>query len=182
MKRLIAVLLPLVFASVAFAHEPSQLTTIILVRHAEKVTDPAIKDPALTPAGEERAQTLARMLAGNDITAIYTTPYVRTRSTAAPLAAAKKLTPIEIATGASYAHDLAAKLREQHGTIVVVGHSNTTPDVIKALGIENPPAIPDSDFDNLFIVTIGDNVIPSMVQLKYGASMPATPSAPPTPH
>jgi broad specificity phosphatase PhoE len=182
MKRLIAVLLPLVFAFVAFAHEPSQLTTVILVRHAEKVTDPAIKDPALTPAGEERAQTLARMLAGNDIAAIYTTPYIRTRSTVAPLAAAKKLTAIEIAAGASYAHDMAAKLREQHGgTVVVVGHSNTTPDVIKALGIENPPAIPESEFDNLFIVTIGDNVIPSMVQLKYGASS-ATPSAPPSQH
>jgi broad specificity phosphatase PhoE len=169
MNRLVAVLFALLFAFVALAHEPAQLTTIILVRHAEKVTDPAIKDPALTPTGEARAQALAHMLASTDVTAIYTTPYVRTRSTAAPLAASKKLTPIEINTGETFAQDMATKLRAHHGgTIVVVGHSNTTPDVIRALGIENAPKIEDSEYDNLFIVTIGTNTEPKMVRLKFG--------------
>ncbi len=169
MSRLAAVLLALAFAFGALAHEPAQLTTVILVRHAEKVTDPATKDPALSPAGEERAQTLARMLASADVTAIYTTPYVRTRSTAAPVAAEKKLTPIEVDAGATFAQDMAAKIRAHHGgTILVVGHSNTTQDVIRALGIEDAPKIEDSEYDDLFIVTIGTNTEPKMVHLTYG--------------
>src|SRR5690242_8447292 len=108
MNRLFAALLALVFTFVAYAHEPAQLTTIILVRHAEKNTDPAVKDPELTPAGTARAQALAQMLMKSGVTAIYTTPYARTRSTAAPLATALKLTPIEVNVSKTFADDMAA--------------------------------------------------------------------------
>lgn len=141
-------------------------TTVILVRHAEK-TDVA-DDPPLTPQGEERAKRLAAMLAKSGITTIYTTPYTRTRTTTAPVAAALNLTPVEVNTGATYADEMAAKLRAlPAGSIaLVVGHSNSTTSVMKALGIPNAPTIDDkTEFDKIFIVTLGDE--PKLVVLTY---------------
>ena len=159
-RTLIAVLVLLSLTASA-----AQPTTVILVRHAEKATG---DDPPLTPAGETRAQNLAKMLARSGITTIFTTPFTRTRNTAAPLAAALNLTPIEVMPGPTFAADMAAKLRAlpAGSTALVVGHSNTTPNVMKALGIANAPAIDDAtEFDNLFIVTLSDE--PRMVVLKY---------------
>jgi 2,3-bisphosphoglycerate-dependent phosphoglycerate mutase len=168
MNRLATLLLLVLAAVSSFAHEPAELTTVILVRHAEKVTtDPNAKDPQLSAEGQERAQRLARMLAGTEINAVYTTMFARTRNTAAPLATAKKLTPVEVASSKTFATDMATTLRKQRGTVLVVGHSNSTQDVIKALGIENAPKIEESEYDNLFIVTIGRNVEPTMVRLRY---------------
>ena len=141
-------------------------TTVILVRHAEKAS--AESDPPLTPAGETRAQNLATMLAKSGVTTIYTTPFTRTRNTAAPLAAALSLTPIEVMPGPTYAADMAAKLRAlpAGSTALVVGHSNTTPNVMKALGIANAPSIDDAtEFNNMFIVTLAEE--PKLVVLKY---------------
>lgn len=146
------------------------MTTVILVRHAEKAPGaPAMNDdPPLTPEGEARAKKLAVMLAKSGITAIYTTPFTRTRNTAAPLATALKLTPIEVKTGPTFAADMAAKLRAEPAgsTVLVVGHSNSTPNVMKALGIANPPVIDDAtEFDNVFIVTLSEE--PKLLVLKY---------------
>lgn len=141
-------------------------TTVILVRHAEKAA--VETDPPLTAEGEARAQKLAQMLAKSGISAIYTTPYARTRSTAAPLAAALKLTPVETKTGPTFANDMAATLRAlpAGSTALVVGHSNSTPAVMKALGIADAPSIDDkSEFDKIFIVTLGDE--PKLVTLVY---------------
>ncbi len=152
-----------------FALNAAQVTTVILVRHAEKAAAPA-DDPPLTPEGEARAKKLARMLAGSGITAIYTTPLARTRGTVAPIATALKITPVEVKTGPTYADEMAALIREKNagGTVLVVGHSNTTPNVMKALGVANAPKIEDPEFDNLFIVTIVEGHEPTMIALKYG--------------
>ncbi|MGZ8781809.1 MAG: histidine phosphatase family protein, partial [Thermoanaerobaculia bacterium] len=101
-------------------------------------------------------------------TAIYTTPYARTRDTAAPIASALRLTSIEVKPGPSYAADLAAKIRAEHAgkTVLVVGHSNTTQNVMKALGIENAPKIEETEYDNLFIVTLTSSGA-KMLVLKY---------------
>jgi phosphohistidine phosphatase SixA len=131
-------------------------------------TDPAAKDPALTAEGSARAARLAEMLSAAGVTAIYTTPFTRTRNTAAPLAARAKLTPIEVSAGATFAADMAGKLRAAHGgTIVVVGHTNTTHDTLVALGIADAPTIDESDYGNLFIVTFTGNAKPSLVHLRY---------------
>jgi len=124
-------------------------------------------DPPLTAEGEARAKRLARILAGSGIAKIYTTPFARTRNTAAPIAMALNLTPVEVKTGAAYAPDMAAKIAAEPAgtTILVVGHSNTTPNVIKALGIANAPKIEDAEYDNLFIVTLGEE--PKLIVLKY---------------
>jgi TonB family protein len=143
------------------------LTTVILVRHAEKAAAPA-NDPALTAAGRQRAQNLARMLANAGVTAIYTTPYTRTRDTVAPLASAVHVQPVEMAVSDTYARDVVQKVHEQHGgTIVVAGHSNTTPDVLRALGVLDVKEIADSEYDNLYIVTLGPFAVPRLLSLKY---------------
>ena len=149
----------------------AQTTTVILVRHGEKVTDPAIKDPSLTAAGAQRAKELARVLADAGITAILVTPYARTRETAAPTAAALGLEAVEIQAGETYAKEVADRIRASHkgGTVLVVGHSNTTPNVIQALGVPKPPEIPDSQYDALYVVTLVEGHEPRLVSLRYGA-------------
>lgn len=115
------------------------------------------------------------MLAGTAIDAILTTDCVRTRSTAAPLATSRNLTPVKIGgadckVGATYVADVEKLLRTtyQGQTVVVVGHSDTTQELIKKLGIANAPAIAHGEYDNLFIVTIGPGVEPRLLGLRYG--------------
>ena len=164
MKRTLIVLATLL----AFTVNAAPVTTVILVRHAEKETEPA-KDPPLTPEGRERAKELARILGNSGISAIFTTNLARTRQTAAPIAALLNLQPAVNVPAATYARDLANRIRSQHAgrTVLVVGHTNTTHDLIAALGVANPPTIPETDFDNLFIVTLAEGSEPKMLALKY---------------
>ena len=145
--------------------DAAPLTTVILVRHAEKAGPSG--DVPLSDAGKARAIELARVLSGVHLDAIYTTPFHRTRQTAAPVATPRHLDPIEIKP-----EDTAARIRKDHlgKTVLVVGHSNTTPNLIKQLGIADPPEIPDSAFDDLFIVTLGEGIEPRLVTLRYGAA------------
>jgi broad specificity phosphatase PhoE len=165
MKRL---LLGLALALPLFAHEAPLVTTVILVRHAEKNEDKAIADPELIETGRARADELARMLAPAGIKAIYVTPYHRTRQTAAPLAKALGVEAVEVKTGATYAKEIAERIRKEHAgqTVLVVGHSNSTQQVIKELGIADAPFIPETDYDNFFVVTlVGDSA--TLLKMKY---------------
>ncbi len=141
------------------------------MRHAEKDSAVMSSDPPLSVAGNARALELARMLADSNVSAIYTTPYKRTETTVAPLASALRLIPVKVTNAKTYVADVVSAIRTKDGgkTVVVVGHSNTTPDVIRALGVTNVPSIPDTQYDDLFIVTFGDGVAPTLVKLRYGA-------------
>lgn len=140
-------------------HEAAtQETLVIVVRHAEKGTDdPA--DPSLSEAGQQRALSLVTVLAGSPVDAIYTTQFRRTRETAAPLAASLNLEaqvrPIDAANASTYAVDLAAHIRDTHEgqTVLVVGHSNTVPDIVKALSGVEVAAIDETEFSRLHVVT-----------------------------
>lgn len=167
---LFALLAALLGTAPEAAADANPVTTVILVRHAEKTT--ARQDPALTPRGSARANELARVLADVKLDAIYTTPYQRTRMTAAPVAARAKLVPVEVMAAAeAYATELVSTIRQKHvgGTVLVVGHSNTTPEVLKALGIADPVTIEDGEYDRLFIVTLTNNAPPRMLALRFGA-------------
>ncbi len=127
---------------------------IVLVRHAEKaVSAERPNDPPLTSDGEERAQRLAKLLADFDVTAIFVTKYERTRATAAPLAVARGLTP-KGKDELIAPKDLVKRLRKDHAkdVVLVVGHSNTLPEILRELGFAGPIAIGESDYDNVFIV------------------------------
>ncbi len=166
MKNLTLALLATLLASTLHA---ANVTTVILVRHAEKATAPA-DDPPLTAEGRERAKELARIVGKTGISAIFTTNLARTKQTAAPTAALLNLQPAVHKPGPTYARDLAKLIRTQHAgrTVLVVGHTNTTRDVIAALGVNTAPTIPETDFDNLYIVTLAEGNEPKLVSLKYG--------------
>jgi broad specificity phosphatase PhoE len=142
---------------------------VFLVRHAERADagTPAAKmagaDPELSDAGKARAASLAALLKDAKITAIFTTEYKRTRDTAQPLAAATGVAAAVV--DSKDAASLIDKVKASAGNILVVGHSNTLPDVIKALGVGEPVSIADDQFDNLFVVVRGAR--PALLRLHY---------------
>jgi broad specificity phosphatase PhoE len=135
----------------------AQTTTVILVRHAEKVDDSA--DAALSAAGLRRADALALALADAGVQAVFTTQYQRTRDTAAPLVQRLGLAPQVLAAAggtAAHAAQVADRVRQHAGrTVLVVGHSNTVPAIIAALG--GPElVIADDEYANLFVLQLSD--------------------------
>ena len=166
MKR--AILALLLLATSAFANGGPEITTVILVRHAEKAGPSG--DVPLSEAGLARANELARVLEGVKIDAIYSTPFERTRKTAAPIAEKLGVKVEEVASGKTYVDDMVKLIREKHegDTVLVVGHSNTTPDVIRALGL-TVPDMPDPTYDDLFVVTLVKGGSAKLVPLRYGA-------------
>lgn len=146
-------------------------TTVLLVRHAEKAAEPA-NDPPLTTAGERRARDLLAAVRDADVSVIMTTQFARTRSTAQPTASALGITP-EIINAQATPTEVATAIRKHAGhTVLVVGHSNTIPAIIEALGAKRPPAICDAVYDNLFVVAIDANGKAGVVRAKYGTRSP----------
>lgn len=137
----------------------SQTTTYILIRHAEKDTTAQGStmmqaDPPLTKQGEARANKLVTMLKEYKIDEIYSTNYIRTKNTVTPLAEKSK---IEIQTyNARELKTFANKLlQEKDKTIVIAGHSNTTPTLVNLLiGKEEYQPLDESVYNKIFIVTI----------------------------
>src|SRR5437868_9773440 len=124
------------------------VTTIILVRHAEKIIDPNNPDVDLSAAGQARAQEIARMFADAGINAIYATQYKRTQETVKPLADQVGV-PVTVMNSKGTA-DLLAQIRAQHSgqTIFIAGHNNTDPEIISALGGAQYPIIPECEYDS----------------------------------
>lgn len=133
-------------------------TIVLAVRHAERADDGAerpARDPALSVVGTARAQCLARTLEDAGITRIFSTDYLRTRSTARPVADALGLEVDEYDPGA-----LDAFVEELHGAggvVLVVGHSNTTPSLVEALGGTSVAPIEEDEYDRLYTVFPGDD-------------------------
>ncbi len=170
-KPILAVLMVLATASLAAAQ------TVLIVRHAERAdaarTEPGsgaeprqemmASDPELSTAGRARAEALASILKDAGVTEIFATEYKRTQQTAAPLA--KQLAVAVQTVPANDTAALVGRLKSAKGNVLVVGHSNTVPDIIKGLGIGTPVAIAEADYDNLFVVTPGPK--PALVRLHF---------------
>ena len=146
----LCLLLVLVLAGCAGAPQPAR---VFVVRHAEKADGP---DPALTPAGQQRAERLAEMLAGEDIRQIFSTDTLRTRSTAKPLAERLGLA-VEL-----YDHREPGKLvdaiRVGGGSALVVGHSNTIADIAARFGAAPGSPVADDEYDRLYVIRLGEAV------------------------
>lgn len=146
----------------------AQATTVLLVRHAEKAPAPA-SDPLLSDAGQARAAALADALADAGVQAVIVTPFQRTRLTAAPLVEKRGLTPQAVAVSPTHVADVARAVREHKGQVVlVVGHSNTIPDIAAALGAAHPGVIADATYDNLYVVTVGAGGKARIAKARYG--------------
>lgn len=139
-------------------------TVVFLVRHAERAED-GTSDPPISEEGEARAGLLAEMLRDVELTRIHTTDYRRTRATGRPTASAAGL-DMELYD----ADDLPAfaeRLRSMPGRHLVLGHSNTTPQLVGALGGEPGGAIDELEYDRLYIVTLTSEGV-STVLLRFG--------------
>ena len=151
MKRLLFVAGLLVSLGQAFAQQ--QITTVILVRHAEKATD-GTKDPDLTEAGKVRAIALVKLLNEVKIDAIYSTTFKRTQNTVAQLAMDKGITIESYNAMKGEAIDEIIK-KFPGGTVVICGHSNTTPWTANyLLGKEQYKDFDDSDYDNVLLLNV----------------------------
>lgn len=145
--------------SLALPGVASAQQTVIFVRHAERAdggagtsmsTAPA--DPLLSPAGQARADRLAVMLRDAGIKAIYATEFHRTQDTAKPIATRLHITAQIVAAQDTAA--LVAKIKADHvaDVVLVVGHSNTLPEAIRAFG--GPVVtIRDDEYDAIFVLT-----------------------------
>lgn len=162
---LVALVITGATATPAFAQR-----TIVLVRHAERAdagTQPAANaDPDLSPAGRTRASSLARVLADAKITTIFTTELKRTQQTAEPLAKVLQLATVTVP--ANNTAQLIDQIKMTNGNVLVVGHSNTIPEIMKRLGVQAQFTIPDDQFDDLFVVTMPTGgSAPNVVRLHY---------------
>jgi broad specificity phosphatase PhoE len=158
MKRFLAFLL----VSTLLVSTAAAQSTIFLVRHAEKAAAGG-DDPDLSDSGRARAESLAKVLQDASLSAIYTTELKRTRQTAAPLAKSLNLEATVIPAKDQAA--LVGKLQGSSGNILVVGHSNTLPDIIKALGVATSVKIADNDYDNLFVLIL--DAKPRLIVLHF---------------
>lgn len=172
-------ILSLVFAiaSLTTNAQPVAFTNkakIYLVRHAEKQSG---DDPLLTAEGNKRAGDLMRALKDKNIQRIYVTQYRRTQNTADSLRIQLGIDTVHYLAD-TLCNDLFAKITSHHDRkkrILIIGHSNTIPVIIRKLGVADYPSgnIPDTAFDNLFLVRFKKGKA-YVVRVKYGTSSGAS--------
>ena len=137
---------------------------VFVVRHAERADTgmQAQTDPPLSAAGETRAQKLAGMLADAGVKDVFATEFKRTQDTAKPLAMKTGVAVEQV--GSKDTTLLIAKIKSHPNDVVlVVGHSNTLPTILKALvGVD--VAIADNEYDNLFVVV---PAMGTMTRIRY---------------
>ncbi|CAN5745249.1 phosphoglycerate mutase family protein [soil metagenome] len=168
--KTLLMLLAFVFAAGAAAVDAQgQATMVIVVRHAEKVDDSG--DPVLSDAGTARAVALADALTHADVQVVLTTQYQRTRLTGAVTAERAGITP-QLVPAANPMQDhlraLADIVQANAGrTILIVGHSNTVPLIVRALGGPDIGRIEDSEYGDMFILTLVPDAPVKLVRAKY---------------
>jgi broad specificity phosphatase PhoE len=168
MHRLLVALLVLALPTAL----PAQPSLVILVRHAERDTAPP-RDPVITAAGRARADALRAALANAGVTSVFQ----RTRLTAGPLLDSLKLTPIVVEAASpvsSHAEAVAAAVRARPAgeVVLVVGHSNTIPAIVAALGGPRLADLCDTEYSKLFMLQYGRAGSPRLVVANYGAADP----------
>lgn len=159
------------------------MTTVLLVRHAEKSATPP-QDPPLNTDGEARAQTLVHIAGDTGVTAVYATQFLRTQQTVKPLANHLGLPIIQV--NATEVEGLVDQVLSDYGgaIVLIAGHGNTVPQIVEELRADslcpdmfelnpaNECHIPGDQYDNLFIVTVPRFGKAKVVRLKYGNPTP----------
>lgn len=143
----------------------SDATVVYVVRHAERAED-GTSDPVISLLGWDRARLLAVMLKDAELTQIHTTDFRRTRGTGRPTSEATGL-EMELYNPRDLA-GFAERLKAMGGRHLVLGHSNTTPAMVSALGGDPGSGIDELEYDRLYIVTVTDEGA-STVLIRFGA-------------
>lgn len=163
-RWILAALLAMTFISMAHAQD-----AVILIRHAELDNAPGVhaKKIGLSDAGQARAQRLASMLEAAGVSAVYATDFARTQDTGAPAArlVGREVTVVSKGDAA----DFVGRLRRDHAgqVVLVVGHTDTLPGIIKAFGYEKDVKIESTDYGNVFVLAPRAGAAPSLVRLRY---------------
>jgi len=153
-------------------------TTVILVRHAEKATtDPRDPNPALSPQGQQRARDLAELLRTRHVAGVIATQFARTQLTAQPTAEGAHVVVDTVPASRDvqvHAAAIAELIRTRYAgkTVLVVGHSNTVPKIIAALGGPALADLCDTAYGNLFTLVIPSSGAPRFTQGHFGATDP----------
>ena len=152
--RIILALLLALLPGLAHATPPAVTHPVYVVRHLN--TPEGQPDPDLLPEGRAAAVALADMMETDRFqgarrpVAIYVSDYKRTRQTAAPVAArfGLNLTVYDPRDTPG----LIARVRREPGPVLIVGHSNTVPDIVERLGAARPADISEETFGQIWHV------------------------------
>ncbi len=139
--------------STALASAPKE-PPIYVTRHYD--TPAGERDPDLLRTGKARAEALAKWFKGKKLKVIYVSDYQRTRQTAAPLAAAKGIT-VET-YDAKDTPAIVARAKSANGPVLIVGHSNTAPDIVQQLGGTRPADLKHEDFGDIWTIRGGKSL------------------------
>jgi broad specificity phosphatase PhoE len=147
---------------------------IFLVRHGETVAPKGTKLRPLSEAGQRRAVLLATLLKDAGINVVFTSDLERTVKTAEPLAQSLRIKPktlgqLNTQFKQNDVDAFVALLRSEHGRdiVLLVGHANTVPALLKALGHPLEIEIPETEFDNLFVLIPKSEGPPILLRLRY---------------
>jgi phosphohistidine phosphatase SixA len=139
-------------------------STVVLIRHAEPQTSGT--DPGLTAAGRKRAELLGFMFQEAGVTAVFTSELRRTQETAQPLVARISVAPT-VLPGLDTAAHRNRILAIPSGVALVIGHTNTVPPLIVALGVGNRVQNAANEFDRMFLVALRGAGGASLLSLRY---------------
>jgi broad specificity phosphatase PhoE len=154
-----------------FIYRSATTTTIVvLARHAEKDLS-SIQDPPLSAEGEQRAERLAQMFGRGKgigrIDAIYVSDARRTQQTAAPLA--ERLGKQVVIVPAADTKGLVSRVMHEHegDSVLIIGHSNTVPELIHEFGDIDVPPIGDDEYDTIYVLSIPSFGHSSLLRMEY---------------
>jgi phosphohistidine phosphatase SixA len=145
------------------------VTTVYIVRHAEKDSTTDRADPTLSALGQTRALALRKTLVGRNPAALFTTDTKRTRATLAPLAEALKLEPQTY--DPKRGRDLTDRILKDYAgkSVVIVGHSNNVLSLIDDFGATPPvEEIGENEYEYLFTVRLVTGEMPTVDMRGYG--------------
>jgi broad specificity phosphatase PhoE len=131
--------------------------TVYVMRHLQKGQG---DDPSLTPQGASGAAEVAALLARAPIAAVFATATRRAQETGGPLAAKRGL--VVTTYDPREPQKLAAAVARTSGAVLVVGHSNTVPELVALFGGERPAALGDDDYGTIYVVTTGSAKVAQM--------------------
>lgn len=174
MRYLLFFIVAISFSNTIVAQSETPVTRIYIVRHAEKE---AGKDPALTAEGIIRAGDLMRALKNESVQKIYVSRTRRSQMTGDSMRIKLGIDTVHY-TADTLCDNLISTIMEHRDfgkTILIIGHSNTIPKIIRKLGVLDYPQadLPDNEFDNLFLVTYKKQKA-VVKQMKFGAKTGAS--------
>jgi broad specificity phosphatase PhoE len=169
MKIIVILFFAVFLVTFASADAVAQKKTIILIRHAEKDVSPGADktDPELSPVGVTRAQRLIKAIKRYKPGAVYSTSFKRTRNTAAPVAAWRKL-EVETYDPRKLDEVVTRVLTSKRKRHLVVGHNNTTPALANLFIKEDKyKTLPESEYGKIWIIKLKKGKVKSVEVIDY---------------